>query len=152
MHIVADLIPYNVTAINYSWNCTKRATVFNATFSSISTLLVTVSFIDGGNLNTREKMHTCCKSLTDVITWCCNEYISSWVVFELTTLLVIGTDCMRLLQINYHAITSMTAHIIYYILTFCISTCSIWGISETKQLFSFTQWSEIFYGLAFNNI
>jgi hypothetical protein len=33
----------------------------------------------------------------------------AWVEFELTTLVVIGTDCIGSYKFNYHAITTMTA-------------------------------------------
>jgi hypothetical protein len=33
------------------------------------------------------------KSLTNCITKCCIEYTSPWMGFELTTLVVISTDC-----------------------------------------------------------
>ena len=36
---------------------------------------------------------TCHKSLTNFITWCCIEYTSPWMGFELTTLVVICTNC-----------------------------------------------------------
>ena len=61
-----------------------RVMMFNATFNNIS---VTVSFIGGGNQSTRRKPPTsCCKSLTNFITWCCIEYTSLWVGWKLTTL------------------------------------------------------------------
>ena len=46
-----------------------------------------ISFIGEG---IRRKPPTCRKSLTNFITWCCIEYKG----FELTTLIVIGTDCI----------------------------------------------------------
>jgi hypothetical protein len=52
-----------------------------------------VSFIGGGNRGTQRKPPTCRKSLTNLITWCCIEYTSSWMEFELTTLVVIDIDC-----------------------------------------------------------
>ena len=52
-----------------------------------------VSFISGGNRSTRRKPSTCRQSLTNFITWCCNEYTFPLAVFELTTLMAIGTDC-----------------------------------------------------------
>jgi hypothetical protein len=36
------------------------------------------------------------------------EYTSPWTGFELTTLVVIGTDCIGNCKSNYHTITSMT--------------------------------------------
>jgi len=52
-----------------------------------------VSFIVEGNRSTRRKPQTCCKSPTNFITYYCMEYTSPWTAFELTTLVVIGTDC-----------------------------------------------------------
>jgi hypothetical protein len=49
------------------------------------------------------------KSLTNFITYCCVEYTSPWMGFELTTLVVIGTDCTGSCKSNYHTITTMTA-------------------------------------------
>jgi hypothetical protein len=63
---------------------------------------VAVRFIGGGNRNAQRKSPTCHKSLTNFITYCCIEYTSSWAGFELTTLVVICTDC-----INYHTITKI---------------------------------------------
>ena len=40
--------------------------LFNATFNTISAI-VAVSFIDGGNRNTRRKPRTCRKLLTNVV-------------------------------------------------------------------------------------
>jgi hypothetical protein len=42
--------------------------VFNATFKNILSYMVAVSFIGGGNWNTRRKPPTCRKSLTNLIT------------------------------------------------------------------------------------
>jgi hypothetical protein len=68
-----------------------------------------VSFIGGGNRSTRRKPHTCCKSLTNVITQCCIEYTSPWTGSDLTTLMVIATDCTgscnsTMIQTGYLAI------------------------------------------------
>ena len=43
-----------------------------------------VRFIGGGNRSTRRKPRTCCKSVTNFITW----YCIVWVGFELTTLML----------------------------------------------------------------
>ena len=56
--------------------------------------IVTVSFISGGNRSTRRKPQTCRESLINFITYCCIEYSSPWTAFELTILVVIGTDCI----------------------------------------------------------
>ena len=39
----------------------------------------------------------------------CIKYISPWTVFELTTFVVIGTDCTCSCKSNYHTITTTTA-------------------------------------------
>ena len=73
--------------------------VFNATFNNISVvfwrwvLLVEETWENHRNF----------------IKWCCIEYTSPWTVFELTTSMVIGTDCVGSCKSNYHAITTMTA-------------------------------------------
>jgi hypothetical protein len=53
---------------------------------------VAVSFIGGGNRCTRRNPPICRKSLTNFITKCFIEYISPWMGFKLT-FVVIGTDC-----------------------------------------------------------
>jgi hypothetical protein len=57
--------------------------------------------------NTRRKPPTCRKSLTNS----CIEYTSPWTGFELTTLVVIGTECTCSCKFNYQAITITTAPI-----------------------------------------
>jgi len=69
---------------------------------------VAVSLIGGGNLSTRRKPPTCRKSLTNVITQCCIEYTSPWTGFELTILVVIGTDCSGSCKSKYYTITTTT--------------------------------------------
>jgi hypothetical protein len=59
-------------------------------FQQYFSYIVTVSFIGEGN---RRKPPTSRKLLTNFITLCYIEYTSSSKVFELTTLVVIGTDC-----------------------------------------------------------
>ena len=43
----------------------------------------------------RRNPPTYCNSLTSYITQCCIEYTSPWVLFELTTLMAIGTDSVN---------------------------------------------------------
>ena len=62
-----------------------------------------VIFIGGW---TRVKKPTCQKSLTN--TYCCIEWTSKRAEFELTTLVVIGTDCIGSRKSNCHAITATT--------------------------------------------
>ena len=71
--------------------------------------MTAVSFIGGGNQSTRREPLTCRKSLTNFIMLCCIEYSSSWAGFKLTTLVVIGTDCIGSCKSNYHTITTMPA-------------------------------------------
>ena len=79
------------------WCLTPISTIY---FSYI----MAVSFIGGGNRNTKRKPLTCHKSLTNFITWCCIEYTSPWAKFELTTLVMTGTDCTGCCKSNYHTI------------------------------------------------
>jgi hypothetical protein len=66
--------------------------VLNATFNNISViswmlvLLVMKTGVLGEN-------HRHVKSLTNFFTYCCIECTSPWTGLELTTLVVIGTDC-----------------------------------------------------------
>ena len=63
-----------------------------------------VSFIDGGNRSTRRKPPTCHKSQTNLY-----RVHLVWTRFELTTLVVIGTDYIGSYKSNYHTITTMAA-------------------------------------------
>ena len=60
-----------------------------------------VSFNSGGNLSTQRKQPTCRKSLK-TLSHCCIEYTLQWAGFELTTLMVIGTDYIGSFKSNYH--------------------------------------------------
>ena len=77
------------------------------------------SYIGVGNRSTWRKPLTYCKSLTNFITWCCIKL--SWTVFELTTLVVIGTDCTGTCKSNYHMIKTMT------------DSTSLWSIHVCEQ-------------------
>ena len=87
--------------------------VFSATFNTISAnswqsvLLVEV------NRSIRRKPPTCHKSLTNFITKYCFEYTSPSTGFELTTLVVMGTNCVCSCNFNYHMIKNTTSP--YYI-------------------------------------
>ena len=74
-----------------------------------------VSFICWGNRSNRRKPPICRKSLTNFITLCCIEYTLPWMVFELTTLVVIDTDCTGSCKSNYHTIMTTTASL--YVMT-----------------------------------
>jgi hypothetical protein len=64
-------------------------------------------FIGGGNRRTRRKPSTCRKSLTSY-----HIKLYMWTSlcsrFELTTSVVIGTDCIGSCKCNYHTITATT--------------------------------------------
>ena len=78
-------------------------------FQQYFSYIVAVSFIDEGNRSTRTKQPTCCKSLTNFITWCCIKYTSPWTGFEITTLVAIGKDCTSNCKSNYHKIKTTMA-------------------------------------------
>ena len=70
----------------------------------------------GGHFYWWRKPPTCRKSLTNFITKCCIKYTSPWAGFELTALVVIGTDCIYVTSCksNYHMITTKTVSCIKY--------------------------------------
>jgi len=68
-----------------------------------------VSFIGAGNQSTHRKSQTCPKSLTNFMTYYCIKYTSQRAELELTSLVVIGTDCIGSCKSNYHTITTMMA-------------------------------------------
>ena len=84
--------------------------VFNATFNNISViswrsvLLMGETRIPGEN---RRPVVSHWQTLS--ITQCRIEYTSPWTVFKLTTLVVIGTDCIGSCISNYHTIPTITA-------------------------------------------
>ena len=78
------------------------AMVFNATFKQLFRYIVEVSFISGENRSTRRKT----TDLPQVITNKLDHIILyrvhlTWAGFELTTLVVIGTDCTGSYKSNY---------------------------------------------------
>jgi hypothetical protein len=73
-----------------------------------------VSFIGRKNWSNQRKSPTCHKSLTNFVTYCCIEYTSPWTEFELTTSVVIDTDCIGRRKSNYHTFTTTTAHFLYW--------------------------------------
>ena len=83
-----------------------RIMVLNASFNNISViflsrqsiLLVEKTALPGEN-------HIPVASHSQII-YCCIEYTSPWAGFELTTLVVIGTDCIGSCKSNYHMITT----------------------------------------------
>ena len=68
--------------------------------------MVVVSFIGGGNQNTRKKKHRPVASHCQTLS---QNVISSTARHERgSTLAVIGTDCTGSCKPNYHSITTMT--------------------------------------------
>ena len=84
--------------------------VFTATFINISVIswLYSVSFIGGGNRSTRRKPPTCRKSVTNLINIILYRVHLACAGFELTTLVLICTDCIGSCKSNYHTITTTT--------------------------------------------
>jgi hypothetical protein len=67
------------------------------------------------------KALTCRKSLKNLIIKCCIKYTSPWVVFELTTLVVISTDCTGSCKSNNHTIMTTAPDFsksLTYVITF----------------------------------
>jgi hypothetical protein len=76
------------------------------TLSTIFQLYHDGQFIGGGNRSTRIKPSTCRNSLTNLITYCYIEYTAPWTGFDLTTLVVIRSDCTGMCKSNYYTITT----------------------------------------------
>jgi hypothetical protein len=76
-------------------------------FQQYFSYIEAVSFIGLGNRSTQKKPPTCRKSLTNFIAYCCIEYTSPSARLELTTLVVICSDCTGRCKSNYHTITTM---------------------------------------------
>ena len=117
--------------------------VFNATFNNISVILWrSVLLVEEAG----KKLPTCRKSLTNFITYHCIDYTSPWMGFEITTLVVIDTDCTVSCKSNYHMITTMTTRtckeICVWKKTNCITetrrviTCQLCLVSFVKLLYS----------------
>ena len=77
--------------------------LFNATFNSISVISwLSVLLVEETCSTWRNHRKSHWQTL-------CIEYTSQWVGFELTTLVVIGTDCTDSCKSNYHTKTTTTA-------------------------------------------
>ena len=82
--------------------------VFNATFNNISVILWwSVSLVEETAVP-KENHQPSASHWQTYHTMLYIEYTSPWMGFELTTLVVIGTDCIGNCKSNYHTITSMT--------------------------------------------
>jgi hypothetical protein len=83
-----------------------RFMVFNTTFNNISVILWRSILLMEKNRVPGENH----RPVTDKLYHkCCIEYTLQWTRFELTTLVVIGTDCTGSCKSNYHTITTTTA-------------------------------------------
>jgi hypothetical protein len=95
------------------------------------------SFIGGGNRRTRRKPPTCHKSLTNF-----NHimlYTSPWSRFELTTSVMIGTDCIGSCKSNYHTIMATTAPLFsVYTFSLCIALCIMSVHPHFQQYFNYS--------------
>jgi hypothetical protein len=58
--------------------------------------------------NSDKSFHLIARIKLWYICWCCIEYTSPWTGFELTTLVVIDTDCTGSCKSKYHTITTTT--------------------------------------------
>jgi hypothetical protein len=86
-----------------------RDRMLNATFNNISVLLVEETGV------AQWKPPTCRMSLINCTTQCCIEYTSPLSGFDLTTLVVIGTDCTGSCKSNFRMITTTTTPLSYYV-------------------------------------
>jgi hypothetical protein len=83
--------------------------VFSPTLNNMYfSYIVAISFIGGGNRRTRRNP-TYRKSLTNFML-----YSSPWSRFELTTSVVVDTDCLCNYKSNYHTITATTSPSWFY--------------------------------------
>ena len=94
LQVTDNIIHVTKSCIEYTQTRLVWFMVFNATFNNISVISVAVSW-GWGNRSARRKLETCRKSLTKFITLCSIDYTSPWTGFELTTLVVIGTNCIN---------------------------------------------------------
>ena len=94
--------------------------IFNATFNNISVIswwLILLVQVSGENHRSAASSHQLYHIIYGVH--------SPWVGFELSTLVMIGTDCTGSCKYNYHTITSTTA--------WC-NKCVVWSSAKSKAL------------------
>jgi hypothetical protein len=83
--------------------------VFIATFNNISVISWPVSFIDGGLWEKTTDLSQVTDKLYHIM-----FYTSPWSRFELTTSVVIGTDCIGICKSNYHVITTNDSPFLHF--------------------------------------
>ena len=112
---------------------------FQQYFSNI----MTVSFIGGGNQSTWRKPLTSRKLLNFFYHIMLYRVHLVWTGFELTNLVVIGTDCICSYSSNYNTVTTMSAPITIGTnhLTFREAIC----FSRTSFFFNIKQTSDFIY-------
>jgi hypothetical protein len=113
--------------------------VFNATFNTISVISWQSVFLVEETGVPRENHWLCRKSQINFITSCCIKYSSPWKRFELTTLVLIGTDCTGSCKSNYHMVTTkMAPYLLVRLMIYnrSYAICSIWF--STKLVYSDT--------------
>ena len=110
-----------------------RIMVFNVTFNNISVLSwhSVLLMVETGVLQENHRAATShWQTLSHI------KFISPWVEFKLTTLVVIGTDCIGSCTSNYHTImtttapylklsTEMSDNLFYQIPSYNIAWCKI---------------------------
>ena len=82
-----------------------RVIMFNSTFNNISTILWQ-SVLYAEEVEYPEKIFDLSKLMDKLLSQCCIEYTLPWTGFDLTTLVVIGTDSIG--SCDYHTITTKT--------------------------------------------
>ena len=96
-----------LTNIDWFW--------FDCHFPQYFSYIVSISFIGGGDRSTWENhrpVPSHCQTLS--YNQHCIEYSLPWTGFELTTLVVIGTECTCNCKSNYHTIMTTTAPINFW--------------------------------------
>ena len=98
-------------------------------------------FTGGGHQSTWRKPKPCRKSLTNFITHSCIEYTSPRMGFELTTVVVIGTDWTGSYKSNYNTFMATTAPQLLLVTWRIIA-----GKSQIPRNWVFTtEWEHLYY-------